>query len=96
MNLETVASNTNFFDLGGHSLLVFRLQEAIERYTRKNISIVSLYQYTTIASQVEYLTNLGSEISAVSTSLELRPNRRRTRIARSIANKENMTEVLDR
>ncbi|MES2998993.1 MAG: non-ribosomal peptide synthetase [Pseudomonadota bacterium] len=96
LNLEAVASNTNFFDLGGHSLLVFRLQEAIERYTRRNISIVSLYQYTTIASQVEYLTNLGSEISAVSTSLELRPKRRRTRIARSIANKENMTEVLDR
>lgn len=96
LNIEAVSSDTNFFDLGGHSLLIFRLQEAIERYTGKNISIVSLYQYTTISNQVEYLTNLDAKISAVSTNLELRPNRRRTRIARSIANKENMTEILDR
>jgi aryl carrier-like protein len=45
--------DANFFDVGGHSLLVPALQVAIQTETGTNVSIVDLFTATTIAAQTE-------------------------------------------
>jgi hypothetical protein len=45
----------NFFDLGGYSLLVVQLQSRLRRQFQKEISLVELFQYPTVASQASLL-----------------------------------------
>jgi amino acid adenylation domain-containing protein len=46
-----VGIHDNFFDLGGYSLLVVQLQNRLRRQFQKEISLVELFQYPTVASQ---------------------------------------------
>ncbi|WP_251828988.1 non-ribosomal peptide synthetase [Streptomyces sp. ATCC 21386] len=48
----TVPSDVNFFDLGGHSLAMFKLQDALEQHCGLRPSIVDLFQETTVTAQV--------------------------------------------
>lgn len=47
--------HANFFDLGGDSLLIIRVQSRLERLLEKNISIVDLFQYPTVHSLARFL-----------------------------------------
>ena len=49
----------NFFDLGGHSLLLVRLKEQIRRETGREIGILELFRHPTIARQAAYLEKLA-------------------------------------
>jgi acyl carrier protein len=55
LDLETVGIHDNFFDLGGHSLLLagvrVRLQEALNR----DVPVVDLFHYPTISALARYL-----------------------------------------
>jgi hypothetical protein len=57
LRLEKVGINDNFFDLGGHSLLLTqvhtRLSEKIE--SKKELTIVDLFRYPTIHSLGKYI-----------------------------------------
>jgi len=57
LRLEKVGINDNFFDLGGHSLLLTqvhtRLSEKIEN--KKELTIVDLFRYPTIHSLAKYM-----------------------------------------
>jgi len=55
LKLERVGLNANFFDLGGHSLLLVRLQAALKREFGQEIPLVELFQRTTVAAQAERL-----------------------------------------
>ncbi|WNZ14171.1 non-ribosomal peptide synthetase [Streptomyces sp. 11x1] len=48
----TVPPDVNFFDLGGHSLAMFKLQDALEQHCGLRPSIVALFQETTVTAQV--------------------------------------------
>lgn len=52
---KKVPEDVNFFDLGGHSLMIFKLQDAFERYLGKRPSVVSLFRHTTISAQAQLL-----------------------------------------
>ena len=54
----------NFFDLGGHSLLLARVQRKLQEMLNVDLTIVQLFQYPTIRSLAEFLKQNG----AVSTS----------------------------
>jgi hypothetical protein len=41
----------NFFDIGGHSLLILNVQEAMRKLFNREIPLVEFYKYTTIAAQ---------------------------------------------
>ena len=45
----------NFFDMGGHSLTIFNLQEMLQTRTGKLIPIVELFRNTTITEQAELI-----------------------------------------
>ncbi|MDD9380522.1 non-ribosomal peptide synthetase [Streptomyces sp. ZAF1911] len=50
-----VPADVNFFDLGGHSLAMYQLREALERHTGQRPPLVALFQHTTVAAQTALL-----------------------------------------
>jgi amino acid adenylation domain-containing protein len=50
---ERVGLYANFFDVGGHSLLLVKLQSALQREFGGELALVELFQRTTIAAQAE-------------------------------------------
>ncbi|HSX91436.1 MAG TPA: amino acid adenylation domain-containing protein [Hydrogenophaga sp.] len=55
LKLDRVGLHANFFDIGGHSLLLVRLQAAIKREFGQEIPLVELFQRTTVAAQADRL-----------------------------------------
>ena len=53
--IDKVGIHDNFFDLGGHSLLIVRASWKLSQALGINISVVELFQYPTIHSITEYL-----------------------------------------
>ncbi|MFI2710811.1 non-ribosomal peptide synthetase [Micromonospora sp. NPDC018662] len=51
LKIAEVPVDVNFFDLGGHSLAVFTLQDALDRHVGARPSMVALFQHTTVAAQ---------------------------------------------
>lgn len=58
---DRVNVTDNFFDLGGHSLLVARIQHQLETKLDRSISMVELFTYSTIKSLADYLLNRGTK-----------------------------------
>ncbi|REK84492.1 amino acid adenylation domain-containing protein [Streptomyces inhibens] len=50
-----VPVDVNFFDVGGHSLAIYQLREALERHTGQRPPVVALFQHTTVAAQAAML-----------------------------------------
>jgi amino acid adenylation domain-containing protein len=57
LGLAKVSVNDNFFDLGGHSLLMVHVQSRLNEALKTNVSIVELFQYPTIRSLAAHLAN---------------------------------------
>ncbi|WP_084462939.1 non-ribosomal peptide synthetase [Hydrogenophaga sp. PBC] len=76
LKLDRVGLHANFFDIGGHSLLLVRLQAALKREFGQEIPLVELFQRTTVAAQAD---RLGAPVGA-NTALE----RARARAAKQI------------
>ncbi len=55
LKLENIGIHRNFFDLGGHSLLLTLINHQLRRKTGIDISMVDMFQFPTIASLAEYL-----------------------------------------
>ena len=51
LRLAHVGVEDNFFDLGGHSLLVVKVHAALKREFQRELTLVDLFQHTTIAAQ---------------------------------------------
>jgi natural product biosynthesis luciferase-like monooxygenase protein len=67
LKIEDVGMTENFFDLGGHSLLVVQLHNQLKQAIDTPLSLTDLYQYPTIRSLSEYLAGgraAGSQIGA--------------------------------
>ncbi|MEA5617546.1 amino acid adenylation domain-containing protein [Cronbergia sp. UHCC 0137] len=54
--IENISIHDNFFDLGGHSLLIVRMQGQLHLKLNQNIPLVDLFRYPTINSLAKYLT----------------------------------------
>ncbi|HET8913522.1 MAG TPA: amino acid adenylation domain-containing protein, partial [Ktedonobacteraceae bacterium] len=55
LHLETVGIHHNFFDLGGHSLLLTRVARMMNETLHLNITILDLFQHPTIAALASFL-----------------------------------------
>jgi amino acid adenylation domain-containing protein len=60
LGLAKVSVNDNFFDLGGHSLLMVRVQSRLNEALKSNVSIVELFQYPTVRSLATHLASAGA------------------------------------
>ncbi|MEW5926813.1 MAG: amino acid adenylation domain-containing protein [Gemmatimonadota bacterium] len=61
LGLERVGVNLNFFDLGGHSLLLARVQAKLRDALGREVPIVDLFRFPTVASLAAHL---GGETAA--------------------------------
>lgn len=57
LNIKQVGLNDNFFDIGGTSISLMRMQAEIEKKFCIGISIADLFQYTTVLTLSEYLSH---------------------------------------
>ncbi len=57
--VERVSRDDNFFDLGGHSILLIQAHARLRERTRPDLSIVALLQYPTIRTLAAHLGNGG-------------------------------------
>lgn len=54
----------NFFDVGGHSILVTRLQAAMHEVFAREIDLLALFKHTTIVAQAKWLSGEPAEQTA--------------------------------
>lgn len=52
---DRIGINDNFFDLGGHSLLLAKVRSKIEKTLNVHISMMDLFKYPTISSLADFL-----------------------------------------
>ncbi|HSE16100.1 MAG TPA: amino acid adenylation domain-containing protein [Pyrinomonadaceae bacterium] len=55
-NVERVSIHSNFFDLGGNSLLLARIHSKLRAALQRDIKIVELFKHSTIHSLAKYLS----------------------------------------
>ncbi len=56
LGVEKVGTQDNFFDLGGHSLLMARVHSRLQELLGREIPIVEMFRYPTIKALAQYLT----------------------------------------
>jgi hypothetical protein len=57
LRVERVGLHDNFFDLGGHSLLLMQVQGQLRRLLEREVPIVDLFRHPTVASLGRHLRN---------------------------------------
>lgn len=55
LHLERIGVNDNFFDMGGHSLLLAQVRSKISNAIHKDVSIMDLFRYPTISTISRFL-----------------------------------------
>lgn len=55
LQLKNVSLHDNFFDLGGHSLLIVQVQQKIEEIFDVNLPVVEIFRYPTVSALAEFL-----------------------------------------
>jgi amino acid adenylation domain-containing protein len=61
LDTADIPTDVNFFDLGGHSLSVFKLRDALERHTGVRPSVVALFRDTTVIAQAALVKGSGAD-----------------------------------
>ena len=55
LDVDKIGVNDNFFDLGGHSLLMVEANSRLRKLLNKDFSITEMFQYPTVNSLAKYL-----------------------------------------
>jgi hypothetical protein len=63
LDIPTVGVRDNFFDIGGHSLLIIQVLKDLNAVVSKPVKMTDLFKYTTIESLAGFLSgeSEGSE-----------------------------------
>ncbi|MFF7586313.1 amino acid adenylation domain-containing protein [Kitasatospora purpeofusca] len=79
LGVERVGAHDNFFDLGGHSLLMAELRSLLAADLGHRVSMVELFQHPTVASLAAHLSRSGVDPSTApgAAARERAENRRR-------------------
>jgi amino acid adenylation domain-containing protein len=86
LGVERVGVDENFFDIGGHSLLMVEVHSRMEEEVGAKVSMIELFQYPTIEALAKHLNKEQDEAPAfqqgqerAETRRELRKRRRQVR-----------------
>jgi acyl-CoA synthetase (AMP-forming)/AMP-acid ligase II/acyl carrier protein len=77
LGVERVGLNDNFFDMGGHSLLVAKAHARLQEELSTNISLINLFRYPTVSALAEFLSGDSEETVAIQESIK-RAERQKT------------------
>lgn len=64
LGLKKVSINSNFFEIGGNSILLIRLVAKIKKELNLNLSLVDIFTYPNIKSLIEHLTG-NKEVNTI-------------------------------
>jgi amino acid adenylation domain-containing protein len=56
LGIESVGVHDNFFDLGGHSLMLAKAHTQMQELFNRELPMIELFKYPTISAQAEYLS----------------------------------------
>ena len=79
LRLERVGINDNFFDLGGHSLLMVQVNSKLRVAFDCDISLVEMFKYSTVASLAEHLTRKETVPTSFTSSYQRAETRKQLR-----------------
>ncbi|MFL5383056.1 MAG: phosphopantetheine-binding protein, partial [Longimicrobiaceae bacterium] len=55
LGVPRVGLDENFFEIGGHSLLLARVQERLQEATGREVGVIDLFQFSTVRALAEHL-----------------------------------------
>lgn len=61
LGLDTIGVNDNFFEVGGHSLLLARVHSRLNKRFNKDFPLIDLFTYSTISSLAKYISGEKNE-----------------------------------
>jgi acyl carrier protein len=70
LGVDQVGRYDNFFDLGGHSLLMVQIHSKLRDVLNTNISMVDLFTYPTVSAIAQHLSQTQAESSPFQASAE--------------------------
>ncbi len=79
LDLKQISIHDNFFEIGGHSLMMVKLHAHLEDKLNTTFSVVELFQYPTIATQAKFLSSSKKENMATQNA-QMRAVRQRNQI----------------
>ncbi len=82
LTTDTIGVHDNFFDLGGHSLLLAEVQSQLEAVFAKKVSMVELLQYPNVESLAARLSRGDDDRSAAAAKIKARAGRQRDAMRR--------------
>jgi hypothetical protein len=85
LGISGVGVFDNFFDLGGHSLLLVKAHTALQSVATRPVSIVDLFRYPTIDALARFLSESPDAASVAMTATQTRAGRLREAAARQKA-----------
>jgi hypothetical protein len=91
---EVVGIHDNFFDLGGHSLLLVRVWGRLRGIFRRELSVIDLFRYPTIGVLATYLAQEESEqpASQQTEALRARLEAGKNRLKQQLQHKQRTAE----
>ena len=79
LGVERVGRDDNFFDVGGHSLLLIKMHRHIETRLRSSASVIDLFKYPTVGAMAAFLRDGAAALPvAPRKDAEERAHRQRT------------------
>lgn len=97
LNIERVGLDDNFFEIGGHSLLLVQLQNKLEEEFAYPLSLTDLFQFTTVKALADYLNYVSGErqqpISQV-TEIQDKINNGKHRLQQQLKQRQQIAKVL--
>lgn len=78
LGLEQVGIHTNFFDVGGHSLLVIKMHQLIQNMLGRTLTVADLFRYPTIHQLGQHLAQTEPARPTVMATSQTRAEQQRT------------------
>jgi amino acid adenylation domain-containing protein len=82
LGVAELGRNDNFFDLGGHSLLMVQLQQRLAACLEREIELVALFTHPTVGAQAEHLGGRSPGWPAEASHVDTRAARQRAALSR--------------
>ena len=89
LDLPEVGVDTNFADLGGHSLAMVRVLGRLKERVDASVTLVDLFRHTTIRALARFLAASGNEDAALETSASRATARRNALQARTLRSRRS-------
>jgi hypothetical protein len=85
LKLEKVGIQDNFFDLGGHSLLIVQVHNQLQQSFSKPLTVADMFRYPTIESLARHLRSNNEQSSFAEAEQRVRDRKQRRQTRREVS-----------